>query len=327
MSTRGRAATAVAALMLAGPVPAAERREAKDASIIAVSQDYTIRARAFFPGATEGVAGLVFHEPPSLHRLLVDTKRRLYYGYDITITKGASPNTFNISIQPLSATAERYFLDHRWSQLCRDCEPPRSMGAAQRFPPPRMVRPGEVITLDLLQDDRNGDVVSDEVTIDRTVAEPSPSRTGHVAPPMDLKGESVWLQMVSAKLLVNGEPAVPDANSGGSVQGEIVFTDLPGHGRVYLSLGPQPGCRFKRIGVVAGKAITFTIDGNQYEWVSAGPIATADPVAPFTSSQSWNVWGIRDPDWQSFEGRYEVGGGRPPGCQGPPSVSGKSSGR
>jgi hypothetical protein len=127
--------------------------------------------------------------------------------------------------------------------------------------------------------------------------------------PMDLDPEAVWLQMASPKLTADGQPAWPLAQQVGSVQGEIVWVDLPRHGRVFFSLAPRARCGLRKIGVVAGDTLTFALDGIKYEWKSAGPIATPGPLAPFNNIQSWNVWGVHDKDWEPFQGHYTMGAG------------------
>jgi hypothetical protein len=157
------------------------------------------------------------------------------------------------------------------------------------------------LVIDLLVDERSGELVTDRVTfsVPRFARRPLP-----VPAPRDLRAEFVDLQMAEPKLRVNGRPAWPGTDEeGGSVQGDVVWVEIPDHGRVFLSLAPRAGYPFKKIGVVAGDRISFTIDGDRYEWISKGPIATAGPVPPFSNVQSWYVWVLHDADYRPFAGR------------------------
>jgi hypothetical protein len=299
------------ALAVAGvaQVPAAERHEARSAGAAMMTLDFQASFKAFFPGPdADGIRGLLLgdDDPQVLHRVLMDKERGLYYAYDVVIAK--ADGGFDVRVQPLRPEAERYFVEARWKELCATCAPPQRVQAAQRFPAPRRIRTGDTIGVDLLEDGRGG-VVTDEITVQAGVVPNAPPGPLTTSKPVDFDAEAVWLQVASARLMADGHPAWPLAQQGGSVQGEIVWVDLPRHGRVFFSLAPRPKCGLKRIGVVAGDTLTFTLDGIKYEWKSAGPIATPGPVAPFTNRQGWNVWGVHDKDWQPFPaGQYTMGG-------------------
>jgi hypothetical protein len=133
----------------------------------------------------------------------------------------------------------------------------------------------------------------------------SPARL-EVAPPLDLKPEDVLLRMVEARLRVNGQPAgpaSPGAGSresasagGGSVEGEVLWVEVPGHGRAFLSLSLRPGYDFKKSGVVSGDRVLFALDGDLCEWISKWPIATAG-LPSFQNVQSWYVWVLHDAEY------------------------------
>jgi hypothetical protein len=161
----------------------------------------------------------------------------------------------------------------------------------------------------LLQDAQSGQVMSDVITIDVSPVSlaPTPAPAPSVDPAEDLRAEKVWLQFTSAAFTLNGSPAF-EHQQGASVQSDVVFVEVPGQGRLFLSLGPQPGGGLTRIGVVAGNKMTVTVAGNRYEWVSTGPIATPGIVPPFKSMQSWHVWGRHEADFEPFQGRYSIGG-------------------
>jgi Lon protease-like protein len=132
---------------------------------------------------------------------------------------------------------------------------------------------------------------------------PSPDRFD-VAGSRELVAEGVVLQMFGTRLLVNGHPARV-ASSGAvkwlgelQVRGEVLWVEVPGRGRVFLSLAPRPGYDFKRSGLVSEDRILFALEGDLCEWISRNPIATSPPVDPFLDFLTWYVWVLHDPDYQ-----------------------------
>ena len=309
------------ALLIATPA-AVDRQEARDARV-ATSFSHTsvgsvtLEFQTLAPGTnTGGIKGTIQSDPGApwvVHRLLMDTERGLFYGYDIEIAKGDGPGRFVVAIKPLAPAVEQEFRQSRWSDFCRDCRPPQPMpSSAQRFPAPRTVSTGDTLSIDLLADDRSGELITDRITFNdpRAMRRPTP-----ILKPRDLSADVVELQMAKPRLLVNGKPAWEDSvegrpdNGGGSVQGDVIWTALPGRGRVFLSLAPRPGYDFKKLGTVAGDCISFAIEGDRYEWISEGAVATAGPVPPFNNVQSWYVWILHDPEYRPAGSGNAVGAG------------------
>jgi len=303
-------------LVLTATTPMEQRQEARRArAAAAMSQRALGAVRLEFttlaPGANaSGITGTIQQTPGVpwvIHRILMDTERGLYYGYDIELSKGDGPGQFVAAIKRLAPSVEEEFLERGWSDFCRDCRAPSPVASSsQRFPPPQVVSAGDTLFIDLLVDERSGQLVTDRATFSvprhKQPLEPVPA-------PRDLKAELVDLQMAEAELRVNGRPAWPGTTEeeavggGASVQGDVLWVEIPGHGRVFLSLAPRAGYPFKKTGVVAGDRILFTIDGDRYEWISKGPVATAGPVPPFTTVQTWYVWVLHDADYRPFAGR------------------------
>jgi hypothetical protein len=309
------------AIVVATPAVAVERQEARDARV-STSFSHTsvgtvrLEFQTLAPNTnTHGIKGTIQSDPGApwvVHRLLMDTDRGLFYGYDVEIAKGDGAERFVVAIKPLAPAVEQEFRQHLWSNFCRDCRPPQPMpSSTQRFPDPRTVSTGDTLSIDLLTDERSGELITDRVTFAAPRRAPAGTR---VLPPRDLTAEAVDLQMAEPRLLVNGQPAWEDSVEGrpdnkGGVQGDVIWTGLPGRGRVFLSLAPHAGYDFKKIGVVAGDRISFTIEGDRYEWISQGAVATAGPVAPFNNVQSWHVWVLHDAEYRPIRGPNSIGAG------------------
>jgi len=68
--------------------------------------------------------------------------------------------------------------------------------------------------------------------------------------------------------------------------GALLWLYIPGRGRFIFSLVPRDGYDFQKIAVLDENKITFTIDGEHYEWVSSTSI--------LPSGGTWNLWVLRD---------------------------------
>lgn len=144
------------------------------------------------------------------------------------------------------------------------------------------------MTLDLLIDERSHEVVSEQITLSLPNVSLKPPR---LSAPQDFKAEEVWLQMAEPRLLVNGREVWAES---GAVQGDVIWTELPDHGRALFSLTPRPGYDFKKTGVISGRTVSFTIGDNHYEWISKAAVATPEPAPPINMGQSWNLWVLHD---------------------------------
>jgi hypothetical protein len=239
-----------------------------------------------------------------LHRILVDSKRGLYYGYDLQIAKGEASGRFVITVRPLSAKKDLELREDLWKNYCPGCAPPRALAStSQRFPGPQTVGWGDTVTLDLLADERSHEVISEQITLSLPDASPKPPR---LSPPRDFKAEEVWLQMAEPRLLVNGREVWAES---GAVQGDVIWTELPDRGRALFSLTPRPGYEFKKVGVVSGKTVSFTIGDDRYEWVSKGAVATPEPAPPINRAQSWNLWVLHDAGFPASGVEHGTSGG------------------
>jgi hypothetical protein len=303
--------SSLALVVLVGPVP--ERISAPRArAAVSFSSRQTGPVRLEFttlvPRAKADIVATSHQEPGSpwrVHRILMDAARGLYYGYDIEVARSEGAETFQVDVKALSAQAARTFEQGEWQDFCRGCVAPRPVAnAAQRFPGPQTVLAGQLLTIDLLADETTGELITEQIGL----SVPRPGRRDSVRAPQDLKPENMLFQMAEPSLRVNGKPTAEDGT--GSVQADVVWTALPGRGRVFFSLVPRPGYDFTKTAVVAGDRISFTIDGDAYEWISTGPIVTPGPVAPFNNVQSWYVWMLRDPGYD-LAGKIDavVGGG------------------
>ena len=241
----------------------------------------------------------------TVHRVMMDSSRKVYFGYDarVTVDKSESETKYRITFGPLSSTPELHRIlgadADTWKQL-----------PAPRFPAPRVVRSGEVLELRLLTNDAWGQQMSEYVTLQEPLrqgfnAEPPREFAFAVGAPRDFTAIDVVLQLdrpqvtttyplVDAQSLSlvgtvrDGSGVTATFKSPGGDAGPIVWIYLPGRGRFLLSLAPRNG--FRRAGEVRGTSLRFIVDGQTYDVVSSARIAPATAV--------FNLYVRRQPEWK-----------------------------
>lgn len=281
---------------------------------------YRVEFRTFTSAnrAASIMATLHVEDDGRFHRILLDRERGLYYGYDAQMKKDPAQPRYTLSIGPLQASVDQRFRDEEWPALCHDCAPPHAIATAtQRFPPPQTMSEGDTLSIDLLADETGGEVITERIQVLST-AMPTTDPTPQA--PRDLALDDILLHIVNGVLYVDGAEAYPGKGRMG-LSDHIIWTSLPDRGRAFVSLKPQPGYDFKKIGAACENKITFTLDGRRYEWVSDTAIIRAGyskwvvkaPDSLFPSRpavSSWFVWVLHDPSFRPWTpGDHEGGAG------------------
>lgn len=223
--------------------------------------------------------------PDTVHRVMTDRSRKVYFGYDahVTVVKTESETTYRITFAPLSMTPEL--------QRILDADPGEwKLLPAPRFPAPRVVRSGEVLELALLTNDAWGQRMSEYVTLQEPRQqgfnqEPPREFAFAVGPPRDLTAGDIELRLDRPQVTTTG---MTTFKSPGGDSGPIVWMYLPGRGRFLLSLTPRNG--FRRAGEVRGTSLRFIVDGQTYSVVSSSRIAPA--------TAAFNLYVLRQPEWK-----------------------------
>jgi hypothetical protein len=222
----------------------------------------------------------------TVHRVMMDSSRKVYFGYDarVTVDKSESETKYRIGFGPLSLTPELQRIlgadADTWKQL-----------PAPRFPAPRVVRSGEVLELRLLTNDAWGQQMSEYVTLREPRRqgfnqEPPREFAFAVGAPRDFTAGDIELQL--DRPLVTTTGTTTTFQSPGGSAGPILWMYLPGRGRFLLSLTPRSG--FRRAGEVRGTSLRFIVDGQTYDVVSSSRIAPA--------TAAFNLYLRRQPEWK-----------------------------
>ncbi|MDQ3805734.1 MAG: hypothetical protein M3416_18130 [Acidobacteriota bacterium] len=235
-------------------------------------------------GAPESAAGFIESEesPNHIHRVFVDRKSELFFGYELLVEPVPATRQFRVSVRPLSAEYEQQ-LRSRPAFRGRRLHPSYNPAA---FPSrPQLVGDGDTFALDVLHNPRTGTKIVDVVTVSfddpRLQDAPESAR-----PPRDFTLEDVQMKVTGYRLLVDGEQV---ARSTSGCSGSLVWFAVTGRGRFVFSLVPRPGYDFRKVGAVSHNKISFAWEGTRFEWVSSLPVVGG--------GGNWNLWVLHDPDY------------------------------
>jgi hypothetical protein len=244
------------------------------------------------PALSDGFGTAALSDPSgTIHRIMLDRSRRVYFGYDVKVEPLPNTNTYRLTFGTLSMTPEmsqRFFgaPDSGWRML----PPPR-------FPDSRTIRGGDVLQLDLLTNSAWGQTLVDYVTVQEPPrrldsVDVSAPREFSFAPgaPRDFKADDMELRLQEPRLSINGTLQESSLRVRADVSGPIVWLYVPDRGRFLISLTPQANLGFRRAGEVRGSSLRFTLGNETFTLVSGTKIAP--PQAAF------NVYVLHDPKWR-----------------------------
>ena len=237
------------------------------------------------PGAHgRRVASMVTLESDVIHRVFLDKRNGLYFGYDLEIQPGGSVGQFKVSVRPLSQDFENNLRE-------ATCLTERGVKRRQtlfpiplpKYPDPTFVADGDTIALDLLVNKRAGLTIVDIIKITSAkqgAMEPigtQPFRQG----PSRMGTE---MRVSNFELLENGESVAEWQGTGCS--GALLWFYLPGRGRIILSLEPHEGYGFEKLGEIEDNKIAFSVGANLYQCISSAPVTRA--------GERLSVWVLHD---------------------------------
>jgi hypothetical protein len=218
-----------------------------------------------------------------LHRVFVDGKNDLFFGYELLVERVASTRQFRVTVRPLS---EDYLKQLRARAEFQKRRLHPSYNASAFKSDPQLINDGDTFALDVLQSQRTGTKIVDMITVSLT--DPGMQEPVTDAAPRDLTLEEVQLKVTNYRLSVNGE-TIKDRPSGGCA-GALIWFALPDRGRFIISLVPHAGYDFRKIGSIRHNTLSFDWGDEHYEWESSLPIVG--------TGGNWNVWVLHDPDYK-----------------------------
>ena len=230
---------------------------------------------------TEGSEGI--------HRVFIDKEGGLFFGYDVKVEPVANTQQIKVSIMPMSASYEQRLRQRVAFQT-------RAMNTDFRSPSlfqtqaAQVLNDGDMLAIDALVNQKTGVKI---VEIIKASYEEIPLGSGSVrtdtSPARDFTLDDVELKVINYRLLVNGEMVAGFGPTGGC-SGAILWFYLPERGRIILSIRPHEGYEFLKNGMIDNNKISFSVDGEQYQWISSSAILGI--------SGRFQLWVLRDPDFR-----------------------------
>jgi hypothetical protein len=251
-------------------------------------------------------------------RIVMDSVNHEYFGYEVLLEE-QKPGTYLATfgkpgVSPMEAAATASAGLGPWSV--------RTLALRE----PRVVRDGDIISVELMTFAATGGKLIDDITIQPFSQRPTvgllarpglqglPGLTGAQAPPVnravptvegtarDFSAADAEMRLSQLRATINGTPQSITGRAP-NVTGSLVWFYLPGRGRYILSLVPRPQLDFQKAGEVRGGAITLTLGGDAI--TLEPPLAIAAGNAPYV------LYVLRDPEWEpttlAQKGQFAVG--------------------
>ena len=210
-------------------------------------------------------------------RILMNRERRTYFGYRMTVSI-ESDNSYSIAWTPqFRLTPELARVVHiddpeAWRQQ------PTGWDATNR----KIVRPGDVIALDLMVSPQTGQKIVEYITIQEPFRlslnffnNPAPREFSYVGgAPREFRAEDAELRLREPLFTINGKVEESSRGSLQDISGPTVWLLAPGKGRFVLSLTPRPG--FQKAGEVRGTSLSFKWGADTFGISSASRIVAGD---------------------------------------------------
>ncbi len=222
-------------------------------------------------------------KPNLLHRVFVDSRNEMYFGYELLVEPVAGTRQFRVTVRPLS---DEYLRQLRTRPAFQKRKLHPSYNAAAFSTAPQLVGDGDTFALDVLQSDSTGTKIVDVIQV--SLADPTLKESASDSPPRDFAPQDVLMQVSNYKLLINDEAVY--RSPGGSLSGSVLWIALPERGRFIFSLVPRPGYDFRKAATIEHNKISFEWGGERYQWVSSAPVVGL--------GGNWNIWMLHDADYK-----------------------------
>lgn len=219
-------------------------------------------------------------KPDIVNREVVDGAKNVLFGYHLEASRGASPGTVWIRIDPFSpATA--------LPPKLLSASPIPTVAAVREFP---AVKIGGEVRLDILANPSTGEKIFDVLRVLPERA-PGPLTVTTAAPRQELSLRGVTLK-------ANGQ-AIQVASSW--TMGKAARIDIPGHGAFVISIAEPnvpPIYAFQAVARAEGKTLRWIVDGETVEIESTTNVLTQPAAGP--------LWVYHDPRYRSQDVKIQT---------------------
>ena len=161
----------------------------------------------------------------------------------------------------------------------------------KKYPDNIIVNDGDIIVLDLLEN-ATKDVKTQDLIMLTKKPLTEANYFSELEPPKDFQINDIKLRLEEFKVSINGIPL--QQKSLYKVEGHILAFHFKNKGEIYLSLFPQKGYNFQKVGTIDGKELSFKMNNDTVKIVSGPYIWNSEEV-------KWNLWGYYIPEEQLKE--------------------------
>ena len=207
------------------------------------------------------------------HHVFADMAEKTYFGYDLKVEAHTEKNKFKVTIQRLSVRPKNKYIDTSNLQF-RDLP---------NYPGTMIVRDGETIVLDILENPKTKEKISHLIRVTRNTSGPVFADLHRAK---DFTLDDVNLKFHGYDVFIDGKKA---HSTGGGASGGNIGIYLPGRGRFIMSPFKREGYNFQKIGKIVNNKISFTFHGIKYEVVTKSPI--------LGEGGKWNAWVLFEPNF------------------------------
>ena len=233
----------------------------------------------------------------ALHRFVVDTVNRTYFGYDIYAEPLAGATRCWIAILPLTSVQ----IDSPSGQASSGSAAasagggtPVQVDSSYRpvllpgYPGPQVVDSGATIALDLLASPDGRQKLVDYIEVSCKPLDAIPDSQAA----RDFSPEDVEMHIASLSISLNG--TFVSASKTADLRGSLIWFYFPGKGRFILSVAPRRRENFVQAGVIRGNVASFRFGSDHYEVKSAAAI-----LGP---GGTWRLYVLHDPSFEPKSG-------------------------
>jgi hypothetical protein len=211
----------------------------------------------------------------------MDPESKTYLGYDLEVEATDKPGKAQLKFKPFSLRTDQLpdrpaHAGDKHYQTAEYRELPAPHFPMETFPS------GQMIAVEMLKNAATGQRVVEYVEVSY-----EPIRIPSKAEPRDFQVADVILSITLPSLHVNGAEVPLAILASATVKNQLVWLSVPRRGRFLLSLDPYPGYAFQKAGVVANFGVSFSYNGDRYEFRTRQPITE--------SSGNWNLYVLAAP--------------------------------
>jgi hypothetical protein len=243
---------------------------------------------------TEGILRFnrAYDENNAITSFLINPSTEMFISYVLVIERLPDPTKLKITIAPMPEDAIDGFrgtvmgkmLALRWPN-----KPNYTPAPLPSYPEPIVINLNDVIKIPLwVNAGTEWGVVGDQISF--AADRPRPAR--------DFTLDDVKFNLRDFRLIINGEVRSGERELKGFNLGGLPAFYLPGKGVFVISIKPHEGYNFQKIGIADGKKISFSYDGDKYEWVNRYPVLPDGGI--------WNLWVLLDRDFRPLPEALEA---------------------